>query len=391
MFGLDLSDLLSHQDRFSETVGLSYGALLEKTDRGAKQFIRAVLNGSLLSPDQIFSRPITPEQVQVLNGLRTRILDIDRRLGASKEIDALLAGFDGKYIPSGPSGLVTRGHDEVLPTGRNFYSLDPYQAPTRAAWRVGQRLSDALLEKYTREEGKLPENVGFYWMASDIMSSDGEMYAEILWLLGVEPVWLANGQVKSFTIVPLEKLGRPRIDVTVRSSGILRDNFSNCYELVDEAVQAVAALDEPPEQNFVRKHARAAMETEGVSFRDATYRVFSSKPNTSGNGVNLAVLASAWKTESDLADIFVAWNGYAYGKETSGAAAHEQLAQNLSTVAVTFNKVQSDEYRPSRLLLLFRHDGRDDRRRPPLFRKRGKAGPRRYPGTGTRRGPGSRR
>ncbi len=344
VFGLDLSDLLSHQDRFSETVGLSYGALLEKTDRGAKQFIRAVLNGSLLSPDQIFSRPITPGQVQVLNGLRTRILDIDRRLGASKEIDALLAGFDGKYIPSGPSGLVTRGHDEVLPTGRNFYSLDPYQAPTRAAWRVGQRLSDALLEKYTREEGKLPENVGFYWMASDIMSSDGEMYAEILWLLGVEPVWLANGQVKSFTIVPLEKLGRPRIDVTVRSSGILRDNFSNCYELVDEAVQAVAALDEPPEQNFVRKHARAAMETEGVSFRDATYRVFSSKPNTYGNGVNLAVLASAWKTESDLADIFVAWNGYAYGKETSGAAAHEQLAQNLSTVAVTFNKVQSDEY-----------------------------------------------
>ena len=128
-----------------------------------------------------------------------------------KEIDSLLAGFDGKYIPSGPSGLVTRGHDEVLPTGRNFYSLDPYQAPTRAAWRVGQRLSDALLEKYTREEGKLPENVGFYWMAGDIMSSDGEMYAEILWLLGVEPIWLANGQVKSFTVMPLEKLGRPRI------------------------------------------------------------------------------------------------------------------------------------------------------------------------------------
>ncbi len=342
--GPDLSDLLAHQDRFSETDGMSYGALLEKTDRGAKQFIRAVLNGSRLSPDRIFSRPIAPGQAQALDGLRTRILDIDRRLGASKEIDALLTGFDGKYIPSGPSGLVTRGHDEVLPTGRNFYSLDPYQAPTRAAWRVGYRLADALLEKYTREEGKLPENVAFYWMAGDIMSSDGEMYAEILWLLGVEPVWLANGQVKSFTVVPLEKLGRPRIDVTVRSSGILRDNFSNCYELVDEAVQAVAALDEPPEQNFVRKHARAAMETEGVSFRDATYRVFSSKPNTYGNGVNLAVLASAWKTESDLADIFVAWNGYAYGKETSGDAAHEQLAQNLSTVSVTFNKVQSDEY-----------------------------------------------
>ncbi|MFA7695774.1 MAG: cobaltochelatase subunit CobN, partial [Methanoregula sp.] len=341
---LDLSDLLAHQDRFSEKAGMSYGALLETIDSISKHYIWTVLNEPGISYDQIFSRPVNPALVPALDGTRPRILDIDRRLGESKEIDALLSGFDGKYIPSGPSGLVTRGHDEVLPTGRNFYSLDPYQAPTRAAWRVGQRLSDALLEKYTREEGKLPENVAFYWMAGDIMSSDGEMYAEILWLLGVEPVWLANGQVKSFTVVPLENLGRPRIDITVRSSGILRDNFSNCYELVDAAVQAVAALDEDPEQNFVRKHARAVMETESVSFREATYRVFSSKSGTYGNGVNLAVLASAWKTEADLADIFVAWNGYAYGKDTQGTAAHEQLAQNLSTVAVTFNKVQSDEY-----------------------------------------------
>ncbi|MEN6609780.1 MAG: cobaltochelatase subunit CobN [Methanoregulaceae archaeon] len=344
VLGFDLTDLLAHQDQFSDTLGFSYGALLEKIDSISKQFIWTVLHEPGISYEHLFSRPVNPDLALALDGIRARILDIDQRLTESKEIDALLSGFDGKYIPSGPSGLVTRGHDEVLPTGRNFYSIDPYQAPTRAAWRVGQRLCDALLDKYSREEGKLPENVGFYWMASDIMSSDGEMYAEILWFLGVEPVWLANGQVKSFTIVPLEKLGRPRIDVTVRSSGILRDNFSNCYELVDAAVQAVAALDEDPEKNFVQKHARAAMEAEGKSFRDATYRVFSSKPSTYGNGVNLAVLASAWKTEEDLADIFVAWNGYAYGKDTQGTAAHEQLAANLSTVAVTFNKVQSDEY-----------------------------------------------
>jgi cobaltochelatase CobN len=342
--GFDLADLLTHQDRFSEAAGVSYGALLERTDRLSKQFIRAVLNGSGVSYDRIFSRMVSPGQVQALDSIRERILDINRRLGESQEIESLLSGFTGKYIPAGPSGLVTRGHDEVLPTGRNFYSLDPYQAPTRAAWRVGSRLADALLEKYSREEGKLPENVAFYWMASDIMSSDGEMYAEILWLLGVEPVWLANGQVKSFAVVPLEKLGRPRIDVTVRSSGILRDNFSNCYELVDAAVQAVAGLDEPVDRNFVRKHTLTAMDEEGRSFRDATCRVFSSRPGTYGNGVNLAVLASAWKTQEDLADIFVAWNGYAYGKDMPGASAHDQLASNLSTVAVTFNKVQSDEY-----------------------------------------------
>ena len=342
--GFDLPDLLAHQDRVSGSTGVSYGALLEQIDRLSKQFIRAVLNGSEISPEKIFSRQVGPEQAYAFGSTRARIADISRRLDESREIDALLSGFDGKYIAAGPSGLITRGHDEVLPTGRNFYSLDPHQAPTRAAWRVGLRLADALIEKYSCEEGKLPENVAFYWMAGDIMSSDGEMYAEILWLLGVEPVWLANGQVKSFSVVPLEKLGRPRIDVTVRSSGILRDNFSNCYELVDAAVQAVAALDEPEDRNFVRKHARAAMEKEGRSFRDATYRVFSSRPGTYGNGVNLAVLASAWKTEEDLADIFVAWNGYAYGKDAPGAAAHEQLVTNLSTVAVTFNKVQSDEY-----------------------------------------------
>jgi cobaltochelatase CobN len=342
--GFDLADLLTHQDRFSEAAGVSYGALLERTDRLSKQFIRAVLNGSGVSYDRIFSRPVSPGKVQALDSIRDRILDINRRLGESKEIESLLSGFGGKYIAAGPSGLVTRGHDEVLPTGRNFYSLDPYQAPTRAAWRVGSRLADALLEKYLREEGKLPENVAFYWMAGDIMSSDGEMYAEILWLLGVEPVWLANGQVKSFAVVPQEKLGRPRIDVTVRSSGILRDNFSNCYELVDAAVQAVAGLDEPVDRNFVRKHTLTAMDEEGRSFRDATCRVFSSRPGTYGNGVNLAILASAWKTQEDLADIFVAWNGYAYGKDMPGASAHDQLASNLSTVAVTFNKVQSDEY-----------------------------------------------
>ena len=342
--GSDLSDLLAHRDRFDEGTGRSYADILETIDRMAGQFVRAVLNGSTLCADKIFSRELQPGQAESFDRLRERILDISQRLDKSTEIDSLLAGFDGRYIPPGPSGLISRGHDEVLPTGRNFYSLDPYQTPTRAAWRVGGRLTDALLDKYRREEGKLPENVAFYWMAGDIMSSDGEMYAEILRLLGVEPVWLGNGQVKSFSITPPEKLGRPRIDVTVRSSGILRDNFPNCYELVDEAVRAVAALDEDPEQNYVRKHALAAMETDGVSFREATYRIFSSKAGTYGNGVNLAVLASAWKTEADLADVFVAWNGYAYGKDAQGAAAHAQLATNLSTVAVTFNKVQSDEY-----------------------------------------------
>jgi cobaltochelatase CobN len=190
----------------------------------------------------------------------------------------------------------------------------------------------------------MPENVAFYWMAGDIMTSDGEMFAQMLWLIGVRPVWSSNGQVRSFEIIPLNKLGHPRIDITVRPTGILRDNFANCYELLDDAIRAVAALDEPLESNFVRKHTLASMESGRAGFRDATLRIFSSMPGSYASGVNLAVLSSAWKTQEDLADIFVAWNGYAYGRDIRGKDAHEHLAANLSTVSVTFNKVHSDEH-----------------------------------------------
>jgi cobaltochelatase CobN len=148
---------------------------------------------------------------------------------------------------------------------------------------------------------------------------------------------------------PLEELGRPRIDVTVRVSGLLRDNFTDAMHLLDDAVQAVAALPEDPERNFVRKHSLEDLELDAgesaeEQWRRATLRIFSAKPGTYLPGVNLAVYASAWKDEKDLADIFVTWNGYAYGRNTQGEPRHDQLANRLKTVEVTFNKVISDEH-----------------------------------------------
>jgi len=341
--GYDLTELLNNQHRFSGEDNASYGAILERLDTTTKEFIQAVLDGSRTPYPLITAHRVSKEQAQELDRVRDRILDINRRIEETHEMESLFNGFNGGYIPAGPSGLISRGHEDVLPTGRNFYSLDPHRVPTRAAWRVGQRLAESLVSKYQKEEGRIPENVAFYWMAGDIMSSDGEMFAEMFAMLGVEPVWLANGQVRSFSVIPLEKLGRPRIDITVRTSGILRDNFANCYELLDDAVQTVAALDEPADQNFVRLHAQKTMD-EGNTWRNATLRIFSSQPGTYSSGVNLAVLASAWKDEKDLAEIFVATNGYAYGREIAGQAAHAQLASNLSSVSVTFNKVHSDEY-----------------------------------------------
>jgi len=344
ILGVDLSELLASQNQYSGETGMSHGALIEQVDLELEQFVLSVLEDPTVPVALVFGKKITADQVRALEAIRAMILDLHRRIDASQEIESLLHGMEGRHIPAGPSGQISRGHADVLPTGRNFYSLDPYRVPTQAAWRVGQRLADVLIDKYSREEGKIPENVAFYWMAGDIMASDGEMFAEMLWLIGVRPVWQKNGQVRSFEVIPLHKLGHPRIDITVRTTGILRDNFANCYELLDDAIQAVAALDEPPDRNFVRRHAQKSMVEGGTDFRTATLRIFSSKPGSYASGVNLAVLASAWKTQGDLADIFVACNGYAYGRDVKGMDAHEHLAANLSTVSVTFNKIQSDEH-----------------------------------------------
>lgn len=276
--------------------------------------------------------------------IKERILDINRRIEESREIESLLHGLSGGYIPGGPSGLITRGRDDILPTGRNFYSLDPHRVPTKPAWEVGKKLADALIEKHLRDEGRYPENVALFWMCNDIMWADGEGMAQIMYLLGVKPVWLSNGRIKGFEVISLEELSRPRIDVTIRVSGITRDNFPNVIEIVDEAVQAVAALDEPFEMNFVRKHSLEQMQRDGGDFRDATLRIFCSMPGTYQAGTQLAVYASAWKEEKDLAEVFLYWNGYAYGKGIWGKAKHRQFGSILRSVDITYNKVVSDEY-----------------------------------------------
>lgn len=290
--------------------------------------------------------------------------DIVSRTLRSDEMAALLNGLDGGYIPPGPSGIVTRGRVDILPTGRNFYSLDPEKVPSRVAWEVGVQLARKTLDKYLADEGRYPENIAFYWQCTDIMWSDGEGMAQMMVLLGVRPAWKSNGRLSGFEIIPLEELGRPRIDVTVRVSGITRDNFPSAIEVMDEVVQTVARLDEPPEMNYVRKHTLENLEEEAGetteakgaedvteapkmdedAFRKATYRIFAAMPGVYQAGTQLAVYASAWKDEKDLSDVFLHWNGYAYGKGVFGEPAHRSLKQSLSTVELSFNKTVTDEY-----------------------------------------------
>jgi cobaltochelatase CobN len=185
------------------------------------------------------------------------------------------------------------------------------------------------------------------------MRADGEQISQMLHLLGARPRWKANGRIDGFEIIPSRELGRPRIDLNIRVSGITRDCFPDAVKYVDQVIRAVALLNEPTEENRVRKHVVAQAAAQGLSlddkesFRKLSYRIFCARPGVYKAGVNLAVYASAWKTEGDLSDVYLFWNGYAYGGGAGdveyGVTAHKELVENLKRVEVTFDKHISDE------------------------------------------------
>ncbi|VVB64478.1 CobN/Magnesium Chelatase [uncultured archaeon] len=330
-----INSILRFDSEMKNFISGLIGAPVEdaELDLLGKEFIAAFLAEEAHPEERILGQRLKNRDEKAVSVLREKVLDLSRIIEASDEMKSLFNGFDGRFIEPGPSGLITRGKPEVLPTGRNFYSLDPASVPTQAAWQVGKKLADLLIKRYEKEQGRLPENVAMYWMASDIMWADGEQLAQMMYLIGTKPIW-KSGRVSGYRIMSLEELGRPRIDLTVRASGITRDCFFNCIELLDQAVKEVATLDEPSEQNFLKKHSN-----EGEA-----NRIFASRPGTYGNGVNLAVYASAWKEEKDLTDVFIHWNSYAYGKGVFGQESHESLVKQLKSVDLTFNKTVTDEY-----------------------------------------------
>ncbi len=332
---------------------MAYGRLLYEADQKAREIIARVIGGEEISEilESLFESVPDKALEERFSRFSTMVKEIDRRVSDSREIDALLGAFDGGYVPAGPSGYISRGRYDILPTGRNFYNVDPTRIPTKAAYRVGVQLAEALLKRYLDEEGRYPESVGMVWFASDIMRADGEQICQILRLLGTRPRWKANGQVDGFEIISADELGRPRIDVNIRVSGITRDCFPDAVKYVDQVIQAIALLKDDPETNFIHKHIIKQAADLSVSldnkddFRKLSYRIFCARPGVYRAGVNLAVYASAWKTESDLSDVYVFWNGFAYGTGEGGYGvhAHQELVENLRRVEVTFDKHISDE------------------------------------------------
>ncbi len=331
--GLDLDVLIQDKNAFNSDYRMSNGALLEKTDSVSRDLVSKTLSDDGKEYDD----------VPFIDDIRKTIMEIHDRIVSSDELSSLIKALNGNFTPAGPSGYISKGSFDILPTGRNFYSMDSKRVPTRTAWKVGTRLADSLLDKYLDDEGDYPESVAFQWMTNDIMAAEGEMMAEIMSLLGAEPIWSPNGHVTSYRILEENELIHPRIDVTARISGILRDTFPDRIDLIDSLIRDVASLEESDDVNFVRKHVKEEMER-GSSFDDSTARIFSSKPGTFASGVNLAVLSGAWKDEKDLAEIYISVNGYAYGKGRNGKESRVQFASALENVSLTFNKTVSDDH-----------------------------------------------
>ncbi|GAB3741895.1 cobaltochelatase subunit CobN [Microlunatus parietis] len=263
------------------------------------------------------------------------------KLGRNDELGALLHTLDGGFIAPGPGGDPIR-EPNVLPTGRNTYAIDPTTIPTAAAVRRGRDSAQALLNKIT-DTGELPESVALVIWGIETIKSRGETLGQAFALLGVEPYADSHGRVNRFRILDPEALGRPRIDVVLTASGVFRDLFGQAMGLLDEAIRAVAVLDEDPERNYVRKHALEQARELGIEVADAATRVFSNAPGDYGSGVNHVVDASTWETDLDLGELYTKRQSYAYGVSLTGAEAGRLFRSVLATVDVTFQNLDSAE------------------------------------------------
>ncbi|HEY1465678.1 MAG TPA: cobaltochelatase subunit CobN [Acidimicrobiales bacterium] len=263
------------------------------------------------------------------------------------EIDAVLGALDGRFVPPGPSGAPSRGMAHVLPTGRNFYSVDPKAIPSPLAWQVGTALADRLVERHVSEEGRYPATVGLVVWGTAAMRTAGDDVAEILALIGVRPRWAAeSGRVEGIELIPLAELGRPRVDVTVRISGFFRDAFPHVLALLDDAFALVAAAaEEPLDQNPI-----AAAGT-------ADPRVFGPKPGAYGSGILTLLESQNWRTDDDLAQVYLAWGGYAYSRSPGqrdsspsgsgpivGSPAPEALRRRLAAVEIAVKNQDNREH-----------------------------------------------
>ncbi len=305
--------------------------------------------GQLLAHES-FEPPPGPASQTCLNWIRDTLLP--RLAQTPNEIGNLLHGLRGGYIPSGPAGAPTRGRPDVLPTGRNFFAVDIRAIPTETAWQVGQKAAEAVIERYLQDEGEYPRSLGLSVWGTATMRTGGDDWAEAMALIGVRPVWQGQSRrVIDFEVLPLEVLGRPRVDVTLRISGFFRDAFPNLINLFDAAVQAIAALPEPAALNPLRDKVlqdTAHWQAQGLSPEQAqiqaSYRVFGCKPGAYGAGLQGLIEAQNWQTDADLARAYLNWSSTAYTGNARPHHAPAAFAQRLQSLNIVLHNQDNREH-----------------------------------------------
>lgn len=295
---------------------------------------------------------------------------------ADNELGALLQALEGEYILPGPGGDPIRNPD-VLPTGKNIHALDPQSIPTEAAVQSAKVVVDRLLARQKQENnGEWPESIALVLWGTDNIKTYGESLAQVMWFVGVKPLPDSLGRVNKLELIPLEELGRPRVDVVVNCSGVFRDLFINQMALLDQAVKMAAEADEPLEMNFVRKHALKQAEDMGINLRQAATRIFSNASGSYAANVNLAVENSTWDEEAELQEMYLKRKSFAFSADSPGdmEQSRQILEASLKTVDATFQNLDSSEISLTDVSHYFDSDPtkvvsslRDDKKKPNAY------------------------
>ncbi|WP_135533744.1 cobaltochelatase subunit CobN [Halostella pelagica] len=378
VLGVDYQTMLDEPGAYDETLGMTYAEAADEVYETSVDLVETLAeyefdlpaNEQEAGPDDEVNANLLVVDIEPLgdgrakrgahDDLREALTYIceeaqPRVQGSEDEIPRTADALAGEYVPPGGSGAPTRGGVDLLPTARNFYTLDPRKVPAKSAWQVGSEVADGVAERHHAEEGEYPEEIGVVAWGTPTVRTRGETIAQVLALMGVEPVWTDAGRVDDVEPIPLSELDRPRIDVTTRVSGLFRDAFPAAAGVIHDAVEAVVDLDEPNEMNYVKKHveeeAERLTEERGLDESDAraaaTHRVFTTRPGGYGAGTNKAVDEGNWDDRSDLAEVYVQWGGYAMGSRGKVLEAHDAFERRLGSVEATVkieDTAEQDEF-----------------------------------------------
>lgn len=363
MYGYDYYKLLENSSLMLPDGSMTYGMLLDRIREHAREAIVYLQEHAFL-PEHICDTFAFEWTKGLLGELRDEYIAVleyickhiaPSLMQTSLEMDNSLNALLGQYIEPCPSGAPTSGGADLLPTGRNFYSVDPRTLPTKVAWEIGREMSEDVIARFIKEEGRYPESVGIILWATSNLRNHGQCIAEFLYLMGLKPLWQSGShRVVGLEVIPLDELKRPRVDVTGRISGLFRDSMPASVSWLDKAVKMVVALDEPLELNFIKKHVLEEQEElikEGMdpikALRQASFRVFGDPPGAHGAGTGAVLEAKNWETVDDIAAVYTRWGAHAYGEGSEGDYLPERFKKRMAQIDIT---VQNVDHRESSML-----------------------------------------